>query len=34
VQHAGRVAAGKRLLSNEFFRKMEVEVGNPHGFRL
>lgn len=34
VQHAGAVAGGERLLGDEFLGKMEVEIGNLHGFRL
>jgi len=34
LQHAGLVARGKRLLSDEFVRKVEVEVRNQHGVRL
>src|SRR5262249_26039246 len=34
VQHARTSAHRQRFLRNEFFRKMEVEVGDPHRFRL
>jgi hypothetical protein len=30
-QHPRRGAFGERLLGDEFWRKMEVEVGNEHG---
>ena len=30
VQHAGVVAGGQGLLGDEFFGKMEVEVGDEH----
>ena len=28
VQHAGTVAGGERLLSNEFGRQVEIEIGD------
>ncbi len=34
VQHAGTVARGERLLGDEVFGEMEVEIGNQHGLRL
>ena len=34
VQHTGSIAGGEGILSDEFVGKMEVEVGNQHGFRL
>jgi hypothetical protein len=34
VQHAGGIANGGGFLGDEFFGKMEVEVGNQHGVRL
>jgi len=34
VQHAGAVAGGEGFLGDEFGRKVEVEIGNPHGVRL
>jgi hypothetical protein len=34
VEHTGAIAGGERLLGNEVFGKMEVEVGNQHGLRL
>jgi hypothetical protein len=34
VQHAGSVASGEGILSDEFVGKMELEVRNQHEFRL
>lgn len=34
VQHAGTIACGKRLLGDEFFGKMEVEIRNQHSLRV
>ena len=34
VQHAGAIACREGFLGDEFVGKVEVEIGNPHGFRL
>jgi hypothetical protein len=34
MQHTGGVAGREGFLGDEVIGKMEVEVGNQHGFRL